>query len=78
MKNTMRKIFKGTEKMWNCFNKQWLKTDTPKIFAGVPARAKKSHSAQITSNVLKLLSGGIILSATDMYGDGLRLKVRYF
>ena len=41
----------------------------------VAAKTKNPQSAQITSNILKSLTGGKVLRLTDMHGDGLRLKV---
>ena len=74
-KNTMEKIFKGAEKMWNNFIKPGLKVASPIISAGVVAKTRISHAGQVTSNFLKSLTGGKILSLTDMYGRGLRLQV---
>ena len=48
---------------------------TPLISAVVAAITKSPQSAQITSNILKSLTGGKILSLTDMHCHGLRLKV---
>ena len=53
VKNTMKKIFKGTEKMWNNSIKPGLKIASPIISAGVAAKTKNPQSAQITSNVSK-------------------------
>ena len=73
-KNTMKEIFKGTKKMWNNFIKPGLKIATPIISGGVATKTKNPQSGQITSNKLKSLSGGKIISQTDMHGRGLRLK----
>ena len=49
---------------------------TPLISAAVAAKTKNPQSAQITNNILKSLTGGKILSLTDMHsGAGLRLRV---
>ena len=74
-KNTKKKIFKGSQTAWNKFLKPALKIATPNISAGVAARTKEPQSAQTTNNVLKSITGGKILSLTDMHGDCLRLKV---
>ena len=71
----MKKIFKGSQTAWNKFLEPALKIATPNISAGVAAKTKNPQSAQITSNILKSLTGGKILSLTDMHGRGLRLKV---
>ena len=70
-----KKTFKGTEKRWKNFIKPGLNIATPIISAGVAAKTKNPQSAQITSNVLKSLKGGKMLSLTDIHGRGLRLKV---
>ena len=74
-KNTMKKIFKRTENMWNIFFKPGLKIATPITSAGVAAKTKNSQSAAFTSNILKSLTSGTILSSTDIHGEGLRIKV---
>ena len=48
---------------------------TPLILATVAAKTKNPQSVQITNNILKPLTGGKILSLTDMHGRGLKLKV---
>ena len=45
-KNTMKKIFRGTEKMWNNFIKPGLKTATPIISAGVAAKLKNAKAVE--------------------------------
>ena len=47
----------------------------PLISAAVAANIKNPQSTQITNNLMKSLTGGEILSLTDMHGRGLRLKV---
>ena len=74
-KNTMKKIFKGSQTAWNKFNKPGLKMATPLISAAVAAKTKNPQSAQVANTILKSLTGGKILSLTDMHGRGLRLKV---
>ena len=41
----------------------------------VNATTKNQKVGQATDNILKSISGGKILSFTDMHGRGLRLKV---
>ena len=74
-KNTMKKIFKGSQTAWNKFIKPGLKMATPLISAAVAAKTKNPQSAQVTNTILKSLTGGKVLSLTDMHGNGLRLKV---
>ena len=71
----MKKIFKGSEKMWNKFLKPGLKMATPIISAAVTAKTKNPQSARVTNSILKSSTGGKILSLTDIHGRGLRLKV---
>ena len=73
--NTMKKIIKGSQTAWNKFLKPALKIATLNISAGVARKTKNPQSAQVTSNILKSLTGGKILSLTDMHGSGLRLRV---
>ena len=73
-KKTMEKLFEGAAKMWNIVIELGLKKASPNIPAGVAAKTKNPQSTQITSNVLKSVTDGKILSLTDMKGNGLRLK----
>ena len=74
-RDTVKKLYKGSQTAWNKFLKPALKIATPIISAGVAAKTKNPQSAQITSNILKSLTGGKILSLTDVHGIGLGLKV---
>ena len=74
-KKTMTKFFYGSQTAWSKFLKSALKIATPIISAGVAAKSKNPQSAQITNSLLKSLTGGKLLSLTDMHGRGLRLKV---
>ena len=75
IKSKLQKIFKGTQKAWNKFITLGLKMATPLISAAVAAKTKSPQSAQIANSILKSLTGGKILSLTDIHGNGLRLKV---
>ena len=75
IKSKLQKIFRGTKRAWDSFIKPGLKMATPLISAAVAAKTKNPHSAQVTNSILKTLTGGEILSLTDMNGRGLRLKV---
>ena len=50
-KNTMKKMFKGSQTAWNKFLKPALKIATPIISAGVAMKTKNPQSAQVTSNI---------------------------
>ena len=76
IKSKLQKIFKGTKTAWDKFIKPGLKMATPLISTAVAARTKNPQSAQVTNSILKSLTGGKILSLTDMHsGAGLRLRV---
>ena len=75
IKSKLQKIFKGTQSAWNKFIKPGLKMATPLISAAVAAKTKNPQSAQVANTFLKSLTGGKILSLTDMHGRGLRLRV---
>ena len=75
IKRKLHKTFRGTQTAWNKFFKPGLKMATPLISAAVAAKTKNPQSAQVTNTILKSLTGGKILSLTDMRGNGLRLKV---
>ena len=75
IKKRLQKIFRGTKTAWDKFIKPGLKMATPLISAAVAAKTKNPQSAQVTNSILKSLTGGKILSLTDIHGNGLRLKV---
>ena len=75
IKSRLQKIFKGTQTAWINFIKPGLKIATPLISTAVAAKTKNPQSAEVTNKILKTLTGGKILSLTDMHGNGLRLKV---
>ena len=75
VKSKLVKLFRGTKTAWDKFIKPGLKMGTPLISAAVAAKTKNPQSAQVTNSILKSLTGGKILSLTDMHGNGLRLKV---
>ena len=76
IKSKLQKIFRGTKTAWDKFIQPGLEMATPLISAAVAAKTKNPQSAQITNSILKSISGGKILSLTDMHsGAGLRLKV---
>ena len=61
--------------MWNNFIRLGLKTASPIVSVGVVAETKNPQAGQVTSNILKSLTGSKILSLTDMHGNGLSSKV---
>ena len=75
IKSNLEKFFRGTKKAWDSFIEPGLKMATPLISAAVAAKTKSPQSAQVTNSNLKSLTGGKILSLTDMHGREFRLKV---
>ena len=75
IKSKLQKFFKETQTPWKKYIQPGLKIATPLISAAVAAKTKNPQSAQVAISILKSLTGGKILSLTDMHGNGLRLKV---
>ena len=71
----MKKIFKGSETARNMFFKPGLKMATPIISAAVAAKTRNLQSGQVVNTISKSLTGGKILSLTDLHGNRLRLKI---
>ena len=74
-KNTMKKISKGSQTAWNKFLKSTINTLAPVIGMAVGTKSKNAKVGAATTNILKSLTGGKILSLTNMHGRCLRLKV---
>ena len=66
-----------TEKAWSEFLKPAFNIASPYIGVAVSAIKKNPKTGQATTNILKIISGGKILSLTDLHGNGLRLKVTW-
>ena len=75
IKSKLQKLFNGAQTAWNIFLKPAINATAPFIGMAVSAKTKNPRVGQATTNILKSLSGGKILSLTDMHGRGLRLKV---
>ena len=75
IKSKLQKIFRGTQTAWNKFLKPAINATAPFIGMAVSAKTKNPKVGQATTNILKSISGGKILSLTDIHGNGLRLKV---
>ena len=71
----LKSVFRGTKKTWESLIKPGLKTAPPLLSAAVAAKTKSPQSARIANNISKSLTGGKLLSLTDMHRRGLRLKV---
>ena len=75
IKSKRQKIIKWTQTAWNKFLKPAINATAPFIGKALSAKTKNPKVGQATTNILKSISGGKILSLTDMHGRGLRLKV---
>ena len=75
IKSKLQKIFRGTQTAWNKFLKPAINATAPFIGMAVSAKTKNPKVGAATTNILKSISGGKILSITDMHGRGLTLKV---
>ena len=75
IKGRLQKKFKGTQTAWNKFFKPAINESAPFIGMAVSAKTKNPKVGQATTNILKSISGGKILSLTDMHSRGLGLKV---
>ena len=73
-KSTLQKILRGTQTAWNKFLKPAINATAPFIGMAVSAKTKNPMVGQATTNILESISGGKILSLTDMHGNGLRLN----
>ena len=74
IKSKLKSIFGGRKTAWDKFLKPALKMASPYIGIAVSATTKNPKIGQATTNILKSIPGGKILSLTDMHGRGLRLK----
>ena len=73
IKSKLQKIFKGTQTTWNKYLKHVLNMASPYIGMAVSAKTKNPKFGTATTNILKSISGGKILSLTNMNsGAGLR------
>ena len=78
IKSTLQKIFRGTQAAWNKFLNLAINATAPLIGMAVSDKTTNPKVGQATTNILKSISGGKILSLTDMHsGVGLRLKVMW-
>ena len=74
-KSKLKSIVRGTQTAWSKFLKPAINATAPFIVMAVTAKTKNPTVGQATTNILKSISGGKILSLTDMHGNGLRLRV---
>ena len=75
LKNKRQKNYRGSQTTWNKPLKPAINATAPFIGMAVSDKTKNPKVRQTTTNIIKSISGGKILSLTDMHGHGLRLKV---
>ena len=74
-KNKLKSFFRGTQTAWNKFLKPAFNATAPFIGMAVSAKTKNPKVGKATTNILKSISGGKILSLADMHsGGGLKIK----
>ena len=74
IKTKLKSIFKGTKTAGDKYLKPALNLASPYIGMAVSAKTKNPKVRQATTNISKSLTGGKILSLTDMLGRGLKFK----
>ena len=72
VRSKLQKLWRGTQTARNKFLKPAINASAPLIGMAVSAKTKNPKVGQATTNILKSISRGKILSLTDMYGGGLR------
>ena len=75
IENKLKSLFRGTQTARSNFLKPIINATAPFMGMAVSSKTKNSKVGQATTNILKSLAGGKVLSLTDMQGNGLRLKV---
>ena len=75
IKKILQKFFRWTQTAANKFLKPAIKATAPFIGMAVSAKTENPKVGQATTNILKSISSGKILSLTDIHGNGLRSKV---
>ena len=75
IKSKLQKKFTGTQSAWNKLLKTAINATAPFIGMAINAETKNPKVGQAATNILKSISGGKILSLTDLHGNGFRLKV---
>ena len=75
IKSKLQKIFKGTQTAWIKFLKPAINATVPCIDMAVSVKTKNPKVGKATTNKFKSISGGKILSLTDMHGRSWRIRV---
>ena len=72
IKSKLQEKFRGTQTAWNKVLKPAINATAPFFGMAVSAKTRNPKVGQATTNLLTSISGGKILSLTDMHGNGLR------
>ena len=75
IKSKLQKIFRGTQTAWNKVLKPAVSVAARFLGMVVSAKTRSPRIGAATTNYSKSISGGKILSLTDMHGNGLRVEV---
>ena len=78
IKSKIKHLIGGTEKTGKKFLKPALNIAGPYIVMDVAAKTKNPEIGKATGSLPKSISGGEVLSSTDMCGNGLRSRVMWF
>ena len=78
VKIKFKKSIKRTQTVWNIFLQPAVNLAAPFSRLAVRAKSKNPQVAQATTNLLESISGGKILSLTDLHEYGFRLRVLRF
>ena len=75
IKSNLKSIFRVTQTARKKLLEPAFNATVPFIGFAVGAKTKNPKVGQATTNILKSISGGKILSLTDLHGNGLRLVI---
>ena len=75
IKRKLQKFFRGTQTAGNKLLKPAVKATAPFLRMAVSAKTRNPKVGKATTNILKSISGGKILSLKDLHGNGPRSKV---
>ena len=74
-KSKLKRFFRRLQTAWNKFLKPPIIATAPFIGMAVSSKTKNPKVKQAATKISKSISGGKILSLTDMHENGFRLKV---
>ena len=74
IKSKLHKLFRGTQTAWNKFLKPAVNVAAPFIGMALGSKTRNGKVGQATTNILKSIRGGKILSLAHIHGNGSRLR----